>query len=264
MPHLEEVEFSQDETIAVIHDYYQFLTKMYLDEAYVVEPFSDGWPDINNRSYTLDKSKQVIALLKHLPYIKFTNDDSIDAETGPNCMCADWQSIFQRAADRKTVMAATEGPDLSENIPKSVIGLTWGDNYTPKFLLDVKFGTVQWYNSPGKVSDEPINEPIQDDPYDYFTDEEEAEWRAEGETWAIPDFFEELKEHFRQLDFVPLSGRRVVDVWKSAPDDYQEMLVGVKDVYRKHAWPDLGEYDKNECLKAVDKFIGEGYPQWRP
>ncbi|KAH7082873.1 hypothetical protein BKA63DRAFT_583990 [Paraphoma chrysanthemicola] len=261
MPYFEDIEYSHAETIAAIRDYYQFLTTMYLDETYIVEPPPDGWPDISTRSYTLDKSKKVINLLQHLPYIKFANNDTLDAEAGPDCIFADWQSIFKRAADRKTVTSATEGPSISDKVPRNVIGLTWGNNHTPKFLLDVKLGTIQWYACPGEACDEPINEPIQDDPYDYFSGEEEAEWRAEGETWTILDFFEELKEHFRRLNLVPLSRKKVVHVWKTAPENYQEMLVGVKHIYRQHAWPDLKQYDKEECLKAVEKFVEENYPQ---
>ncbi|KAF2132619.1 hypothetical protein P153DRAFT_363918 [Dothidotthia symphoricarpi CBS 119687] len=264
MPSLEDITYSRDETVAAVRDYYQFLTKMYLDETYIIEPPPEGWAHITNRHSTLDKSKEVINLLRHLPYIKSTLDSTVDAEGAPDCTFADWQDIFQRASDRRTITIGTEDSAISHYIPKHVVGLTCGGRHSPRFLLDVKLGIVQWYECPGQMSDNASRETVDDDPYDYCAAEEEAEWRAEGETWSIPDFFEELKEQFRRLNFIPLSGRKVVHVWKISPPDYEAMLVGVQDIYRQHAWPDLERYDKNECLKAVAKFIEEDYAQFTP
>tara|TARA_R110002003_G_scaffold325_3_gene18777 strand:- start:497 stop:1291 length:795 start_codon:yes stop_codon:yes gene_type:complete len=264
MPSLENITYSRDETVAAVRDYYQFLTKMYLDEAYVIEPPPDGWAHITTRSSTLDKSKKVIDLLRHLPYIKCTLNDTVDAEGAPDCTFADWQDLFQRGADRRTITIGTEDSSISDNIPKHVVGLTCGGSHNPRFLLDVRRGTVLWYECPGELSDDPSRETVDDDPYDYCSDEEEAEWRAEGQTWSIPDFFEELKDRFRRLDFVPLSERKVVDVWKTSPPEYEAMLAGVRDVYRRHGWPDLERYDKAECLKAVAKFLEDNYPQFVP
>jgi hypothetical protein len=261
MPSLEDIEYSRDETVAAVRDYYQFLTKMYLDEAYIIESPPAGWPDITNRSFTLDKSNSVIDLLRHLPYIKNTSNPGVDAEGAPDCEFADWQSIFQSGADRSKVRVGTEDISILDSIPKHVIGLTFGGSHNPTFLLDVKLGTILWYECPGGIRDDPIHEEIEDDPYDYCCDDEEAEWRAEGTTWAIPDFFAELKDHFRRLDFVPLSSKRVVDVWTRGRPDYEAMLTGVQDIYRQHGWPNLDNYDKTACLTTVTKFIEEQYPE---
>jgi hypothetical protein len=264
MPNLEGITYSRDETVAAVRDYYQFLTKMYLDESKVIEPPPGGWAHITTRSFTLDKSKEVINLLRHLPYIKSTLNDTIDAEGAPECTFADWQDIFQRGADSRTIRIGTEDSPISGSIPKHVVGLTCGGSHNPRFLLDVKLGTIQWYGCPGGISNNPSRETVDDDPYDYYSEEEEAEWRAEGETWSIPNFFAELKDHFRRLNFVPISSRKVVHVWKTSPPDYEAMIAGVQEVYSQHGWPDLEVYDKNECLKAVTKFIKEQYLQYKP
>jgi hypothetical protein len=251
MPNLEGITYSRDETVAAVRDYYQFLTKMYLDEGKVNEPPPEGWAHITTRSFTLDKSKEVINLLRHLPYIKSTLNDTVDAEGAPDCTFADWQDIFQRGADRRTIRIGTEDSSISDSIPKHVIGLTCGGSDNPRFLLDVKLGTIQWYGCPGGISDDPSRETVDDDPYDYYSEEEEAEWRAEGETWSIPNFF-------------AISSRKVVHVWKTFPPDYEAMIAGVQEIYSQHGWPDLERYDKNKCLKAVTKFIKEQYHQYKP
>jgi hypothetical protein len=261
MPGLEDITYSRDETIAAVRDYYEFLNNLYLDKDKIIFPPPDGWPEITTRSFTLSKSKEVITLLKHLPYIKSTSNDTIDAEGAPNCSFADWRDIFARVAGREMITIGTEDSYISKHVSKHVVGLTCGGMYNPRFLLDVKQGTIQWYKCPGALVDEPIHEPVQDDPYDYCSEDEEAEWREDGGTWAIPDFFEELKERFRRLEFVPLSERRVADVWKTGTEDYAHMLVGVKEIYKRHGWP--GErYVKGECLREVKAFVEVGYPQW--
>jgi hypothetical protein len=257
MSSLEDLTYLRDETVAAVRDYYQFLAKMYLDEAHVIEPPPEGWAHITTCHSTLDKSREVIELLRHLPYIKCTLDDTVDAEGAPDCTFADWQDIFQRSADRRTIRIGTEDSSISDHVPKHVVGLTCGGSHNPRFLLDVKLGTVLWYKCPGDLSDDSSCETVDDDPYDYCSSEEEAEWRAEGVTWSIPNFFEELKHRFRQLNFIPLSSRKVVDVWKKSPPDYESMLAEVKEMYRQRGWPDLEQYDKNGCLRAIANFIEE-------
>jgi hypothetical protein len=262
MLNLEDITYSRSTTIAAIRSYYNFLTTLYLDSSKIISPPPSGWPEITTQSFTLKKSKSVIHLLQHLPYIKTTSDDTFDAEGAPECQFADWNTIFQHGADRNTIRIGTEDSYISEHVPTHVVGLTCGGMYNPRFLLDVKLGTIHWYKCPSGISDNPCVEPIQDDPYDYCSEDEEAEWRDDGETWGVVDFFEELKERFRRLEFVPLSERKVVHVWKVAEPGYGEMIEGVKGIYRKHGWPDVEKFEKRECLREVGEFIGREYAQW--
>jgi len=105
---------------------------------------------------------------------------------------------------------------------------------------------------------------VEDDTYEYCEGSEEAEWRGEGETWAVGDFFEELKGQFRGLRFVPLSSRKVVRAYKNGPLGYDDMLEGVREIYWRFGWPDEGRYDKEGCLSAVAEFLEERYPEFKP
>ena len=264
MPELSEITYSRDDTVAAVRDYYQFLTKLYLDPSYIITPPPSGWPSITTQHSILDKCDEVIDLLRHLPYIKTTLNDTIDAEATPECTFADYHSIFTRCSDRKTITIGTEDPAISEFVPKHVIGLTCGGSSNPRFLLDVKLGTVLWYRCPEIVREGLMRETVEDDPYEYCEGSEEAEWRGEGETWAIADFFEELKGQYRRLAFVPLSSRKVVRGYKNGPPGYEDMLEGVRGVYRRFGWPDEERYDKRECLRAVAEFLEERYPEFKP
>lgn len=102
---------------------------------------------------------------------------------------------------------------------------------------------------------------MDDDPYEYCDSEGEAEWRAEGRDWAIGDFFEELKERFRRLDFVPLGEGRVVSAWVGGGEEWEEMVGRVREVFWGAGWPDLERYDKGRCMEEVRRVVGE-YPQF--
>lgn len=60
-------------------------------------------------------------------------------------------------------------------------------------------GVVYWLNCPGDIRYLPTAsvEPISNDAYEYVP-EDEADWLNEP-AWAITDFFEILKDCFRQL-----------------------------------------------------------------
>lgn len=119
--------------------------------------------------------------------------------------------------------------------------------------------------SPGPDEQDPdIIEQILDDAYmsDWWP-EVEQDWRGDSGKWTIPDFFEVLKLHFRALDWVPISDRRVMDVWSAAQDGKSRMLAEVQAIWREHGWPTaeaLGTFDKVACLAHVRRFLCERYP----
>ena len=227
MPELENITYSRDATVAAVRSYYDFLTTLYLDPAHIISPPPGGWPSITSRSHTLDKSKEVIHLLKHLPYIAHT----ARAEAAPHAPFADWNHIFSQVLDRRRVTSLTEDPAISDHVPRHVVGLTSGMRDCPRFLLDVQHGTVHWYACPVEIADSPLCEVVEDDPYDYCEEEGEAQWRAEGQTWAIPEFFEELKERWRRMEFVPMGRGRVEG------GEGEEAVVGeVRQVFWRNGW----------------------------
>jgi hypothetical protein len=87
--------------------------------------------------------------------------------------------------------------------------------------------------------------------------EDQIEWRGNSKIWAIESFFEMLKDHFRKLNFVPTSSHEVGDVW-AAQDGYgKETLRKVQTIYRKHGWPDVERFNKQECAAEVKTLVDE-------
>lgn len=271
MPQLSEITYSRDAVVAAVQDYYAFLTKMYLKESAIIQPPQGGWPSITSDSLRdLGKTNDVVSLLRHLPYIGEPNQGRDRAQGAPDCYFADWQDHVndlkndQRSGEDLKVI--TEGPDISNSVPAQVIGLTNSGGKSDVFLLDTELGIVHWVECPGEVRYDPSREEVEDDPYDYVEDEEEAEWRGDAPAWTIADFFELLKDQYRKLRFVPVSPRIVEDIYTKRTSEGDEMIAIVQELYREHGWPDLARYRKDECLAAIQTALEEQYPDssdWR-
>ncbi|PVH83224.1 hypothetical protein DL98DRAFT_585933 [Cadophora sp. DSE1049] len=261
MPELSEITYSREQAIAAVRDYFEFLCQMYMDESDVVEPPADGWPSITvDNLQDLDKSEEVVSLLRHLPYIR---PERLDTEAAPFCKFANWDSdatyLSTPRATAEYLKLASEGDEFYEESPPHVIGLTSGGRDNPVFVLDTELGIVHWAVCPGEIRYNPSREDVQDDPYDYAP-ENEAEWRADAPAWAITDFFELLKDQFRELHFIPISPRSVINVYTHFGLDSDGMIPMLQNIYREHGWPNLQRYRKQECLEAVQTALEERYP----
>lgn len=258
MPTLDQVEYSQEVTVAAVTDFYAFLTKMYLPESAVVHPPPGGWPTLASDLRDLGKSDEVLSLLSHLPYIREdTNDGKIPQVTPGGCWI-DWRMsgiwVREGGSDIDELRTITEGPAIMEHVPESVIGLTMSEDHV--FLLDTELGVVYWLECPGRLRDRPGC--IEDDPYDYCDDNDDAEWRADGAAWSVADFFKVLKAEYRSLRWVPWNEYEVFD---SESTIIKNPVPALQDVYRRHGWPNSPQYRKEECLaetSAVRIAIDQG------
>lgn len=92
--------------------------------------------------------------------------------------------------------------------------------------------------------------------------ENEIKWRNESPAWAITDFFELLKTQYRNLKWIPINARQVIDInayYEASEDGMIPMLQGI---FREHGWASeqIGIYRKRECLEAVKTALEEHYP----
>lgn len=265
MPELEDVSYSEAVCVAAVGDYYEFLTKMYLDESEVIYPPKGGWPSIINAHpdalASLGKTDKVISLLAHLPYIRNEGGPEDSPHVAADCCFQDWNRIFTGAGpgtNLESCRIVSEGYAFYEVAPPHVIALTAGHREAFKMVVDTELGIIHWRDYPFCDLQVETREGISDDPYDWAP-EEEAEWRAETEIWAIADFFEVLKDLYTQLHFVPISNREVLmdtPGW-GHPPGLMDMLRGI---YKEHGWPNMAVYRKQDCLRAVREAVEINFP----
>ncbi|KAK3364596.1 hypothetical protein B0T25DRAFT_69661 [Lasiosphaeria hispida] len=269
MPQLDEITYSRDVCVAAIRDYYQFLTKLYLNPSDVISPPPEGWPSITASTLEeLDKTEEVISLLRHLPYISEPPSYRSKSQAIPYCYFADWQELAGQIRDGGTeaegvrIMTEMFLPD-EDMVPPHVVGLTFGGRDNTIFLLDTELGVVYWVQCPadiGRHDEFWYERQVHDDAEDHAP-ENEAAWRGDSPAWPVADFFELLKDQYRKLRFLPLSSRTVIDVWSRLGPGTEGLIPMVRDIYREHAWPDLEGYRKRECLEAVQAGLRERYPR---
>jgi hypothetical protein len=146
------------------------------------------------------------------------------------------------------------------------VGLTERPKIDHGVLLDTKEGVVWWHDAASEFIEMTPFPNIRLPDGDEDMTPGERHWRPGCNTvWTIPDFFATLKHNFKELHFVPMSRRRVVDGWygidEEAPaHDFQRAVEMVKGIYRAHGWPNLERYRKKDCLKAIHIALRDNFP----
>ncbi|KAK4119811.1 hypothetical protein N657DRAFT_246400 [Parathielavia appendiculata] len=264
MPPLSKIKYSHEETVSAISGYFDFLAAMYLDEDAIQRPPEGGWPEITpDRLRGLGKTDKVVELLRHIPYLRGGEwCDQSEAEAAPSGIHfynwieairqVDHPDSNQEIGDPKIF---TEPPEDWGLVPAHVVGLI--TTKQDLWLLDTELGVIYWVSGPGWICLQPTREPVLDDAYDIG--ESETDWRLDP-SWAIVDFFELLKDAFRQLNSIPLTPTVVLDPKSVKLSGIrEEALALVQTIYREHGWPDMARYRKNECLMVIRETLKERY-----
>lgn len=235
--------------------YYNFLAKLYLSRGDILVPPSGGWPHVDTATMqSLDKSNEVVFLLRHLPYLRSTVD------VAPQSRFIDWQaacgSMMMGEQTGSALRLATEPIEHIQDIPRNVIGLTSGDDSEQQYLLDIGNGLIYWPLCWDQISRESIYKPINQN-HIRWTPQQGQQWRRESPAWTISSFFDMLKEQFIIQQFVPLSRWAVTDSFMAYVANESDMIATVQAVYREHGWPVLAKYKKQACLAAVRIVLAE-------
>jgi hypothetical protein len=280
MPRLSEIAYDHAATVRAISNYFDFLAKMYIDEADILRSPEGGWPEITpDRLRSLGKTDKVNILLRYMPYLRSNiHGPTSEAEVGPSgVQFFNWMEAIGNIGRRPGLDAEARSEEckvvtepLNEHgepglTPPHAVGLTsTSDNVMDdRWILDTELGVIYWVSCPDRMRYEPTREPVLDDSYDYAP-EGEREWRHEP-AWAVVDFFELLKDQFLQLFSVPVSPTSVRDIGDGFVPEVEGALPLAQAIYREHGWPDLNRYRKDTCLKAVRERLEERYGEecWR-
>ncbi|KAK2761208.1 hypothetical protein FQN54_001729 [Arachnomyces sp. PD_36] len=157
--------YSRDEIVAAITDYYTYLSNLNipLSALHFPPPASPsnpegGWPSITpTTTQPLNKSKEVIDLLKHLPYIEEHGVESqILPETAPVPYAflskEEWGAIARKGP--AGVVEPFLDREGEERLDADCVCIAYGRRHAWSVILDVKHGTVVWYSNDGEWGDE--------------------------------------------------------------------------------------------------------------
>jgi hypothetical protein len=264
MPRLEDVRYDEAECIKAFSNYFIFLTAMYLDEDDIEWPPEDGWPFPDDTLKGFGKSDAMISLLHQLPYIRDRDDlnDTEKPQATPYSQFANWKDLAQSRQLYYGLHVLTEH-HLWDSCTPNIVGLVIGGRNAETILLDIEYGVIYWVeciDALGDLEDNIRQEFIEREDWAWVP-EKEGEWRQEYHTpaWTIPDFFEMLKDQFRNLRFIPANNRQVFETWQGYKED-EELPTTLRAIYREYGWPDLERYRKTECIKAVEEVIKNKFP----
>jgi hypothetical protein len=246
------------------------------------------------------KTEEVIQLLKHMPYIVNKPFSHAMPGCMPfDWATAGAHLMSGKDPEGSLIMSEGFEDQFGGRIPRYYIGLMRGRRERDIVLLNTKDGSVHWMVCPDKIVETSLPKPslcswelpdreeeqitakvedeVSEDGHnsDGFTyadsdngdsviesdDPDDIEW---GPYWSVRDFFEMLKNHYRYLNFIPRDAHNVIDIWTDSTVDGDPIPAGIPEmlqgVYRKHGWPDLNKYRKEECLAEVVRELDEKYP----
>lgn len=128
--------YSRDTAVSAIRSFYQFFATLpTLPPEYIWEPPSGGWPEISSISLGhLGHNKDVIDLLRHIPYI---NDTQIAFQTTAIDYASD---AMKWCLDKNAAQQGSIVPYAAGIIPEHVAVLTDGGRYGSWLLLDTRAG----------------------------------------------------------------------------------------------------------------------------
>ena len=132
--------YSRGTAVKAVRSYYAFLAAKLgaIRPSCIIEPPVDGWPNITTTSLaSLEKTDEVVDLLRHLPYIKGDSKGDWNEKIAPET-----EAFQYGGADAMPPngTASVGWPPGAGEIPAHVAVLTIGARYGSWLLLDTVEG----------------------------------------------------------------------------------------------------------------------------
>ncbi|KAF3056383.1 hypothetical protein GL218_06733 [Daldinia childiae] len=235
--------YTRDQYVAIINDFYTFLTRMYISDSALKHPPEGGWPNITPENCSgFGKNAFVVDLLKHLPYIQGGQDNDVDIHY--KCNVFDYSTVTPEEFSGTWIKigeipATADGP-----VPAHIVVIAEGhESGGVDLLLDTEEGTI-------------IEEIIR---------------HSRGGEWDVTEYFNDLKQKYETLQMFHIPGTETV---QEMPDSFNEdeavaPVEGpqhddeffptegdncwVRHIYRSHGWPGP-EYRRDECMEAIIRY----------
>lgn len=228
----------RDRIVAIVDDYYSFLTSFYIDESALRRPPKHGWPDVE-RGSSRPAGDFVLDIVRHLPYIThYQHGDNMN-NLEYKCEPMDYSSVYYSWRDDYLDHVLGDKSAAWERF----IQLTHG----------YESGGHSWYFDTVTC--------------DLIVDIVRIDTVNEGD---IEGHFEELKGKYRDLTYVPVPGDEHGEIEEEEPNECSRLesvdllargeyygtgldIKWVRQLYRKFGWPGPN-YRKKEALQAIEDY----------
>ena len=215
----------RDELVSELTSFYEFLVGLHLPADVLKRPPPGGWPGITQeRLGFLNKDDDVIDVLRHIPYI--TRDDHLERiEIHRELVCNDYTGAYFETSGIKYRNATISEPLSDDSVDSSIATLARPPESDGYFLTyNTAEHTVDMF-------DEVVGKS------EYFG--------------GVKEFFEMLKNEYRELSAVPVKLDRVI----LASDNKHRDFAQLQALYRRYGWPMeplREESAKKDCLREAD------------
>ena len=235
-----EPRLTPQELGALFLDFYTFLTTLHFNKSHLKIPPSTGWPHITPESYDHFKSDYAIEVIRHLPYFSNECEDHIHYKSRPldltDCTLEDLK--YHKENDPDQEYWSTE----NQQDPSDVFCFSQGyESYGRTFWLLVNdCEIIEDMNRADMLSSVPVEE-----------------------------FFEKLKEEYKNLKLIPGKGRLTGEAGhvpeREGRIDRMEVdaqteswgtdldIQYLRQIYRDHGWPN--SFDLEGATEAVDEWM---------
>lgn len=247
--------YSQETTIKALTSYYAFLQNIHLKPHVVIYPPSQGWPSITPQTLSpLNKTPEIISLLKHIPYFSQPQGDPavLARKTWP--IPYNSSSLHQDILNKEEKNYTVE-PIYNISLTSHAICLAKGGRDGYYIILDTERNVIVW----GCPADPWGNGATELTPKDIDAEGPDG-WMC-GETYDVQEFFEMLKGKWRRGEWLKHPSGQT-DVYESAPEGHEdEQREFLKGVLENYGWPgdENGEgWDK----EGAEDELSERYDEW--
>ncbi|OBS25789.1 hypothetical protein FPOA_06325 [Fusarium poae] len=242
---IREPAYTTQELVAIILDFYNFLTTLHFDAANLKTAPPEGWPILTPEVLSiLDKSEYVLDLIRHIPYFKQSfwsigflyKSQLCDI---PEYTLKNFEEEMWWTEDYEFV--STRGEADGRHFIRLAEGRESGGRM---IWLNAKDGEIVDYSIRGDA----------EDPVD------------------IQVYFNSLKERYRKLELFPGPPSIVTQEYEEMPEcdetiTEEEFLEQGPEIsivenvdfgrklYRKFGWPDA--FQRDECWKEVERLQDE-------
>ncbi|SDS74150.1 hypothetical protein [Actinoplanes derwentensis] len=244
--------YSAADTVAVVLDFLTFLTTLHRDRDHLYMPPPGGWPGYTPENCADFKSDLVVEVMRNLPFLggEATRHDSL-GQIHYKCCLLDYTTF-----DREEL---TEQEDLWEREDEES-----DDESAPDHVFILAAG----YESGGRT--------VFIDALEGKAVEAEIRGGNENSIWDLKEYFEDLKNKYRNLEIVPIPHAEmkvitIADLHRFESDETvseEEVLMQsdrwwgsdldiryTRQLYREFGWPN--DFQRDEAFRELCKVMDE-------